>query len=160
MEENLIEVKKKNKILPLIIVILVIILLAGGGYYYYTNYYNKNTTQEVEKPRLEDDFYDHFNTKSSPFYNAQEQATLSSQKIVMEIDADTTYDNKEYRNYNKLRIEELYRQGYFKTDEEFGKAMMWLLEEKPIIPNWLEQDMKKISDVKLINDEGMENAKE
>ena len=68
--------------------------------------------------------------------------------------------DKEYRIYNRLKLEEMYKQGYFKTDEEFGKAMMWLLEEKPIIPNWLEQDMKKISDVKLINDEGMENAKE
>lgn len=68
--------------------------------------------------------------------------------------------DKEYRIYNRLKLEEMYKQGYFKTDEEFGKAMMWLLEEKPIIPNWLEQDMKKLSDVKLINDEGMENAKE
>lgn len=68
--------------------------------------------------------------------------------------------DKEYRNYNKLRIEEMYRQGYFKTDEEFGKAMLWLLEEKPIIPNWLENDMKKITDIKLIGDEGIDNAKE
>lgn len=68
--------------------------------------------------------------------------------------------DKEYRNYNKLRIEKLYKQGYFKTDEEFGKAMMWLLEEKPIIPSWLENDMKKITDIKLISDEGIGNAKE
>lgn len=138
MEENLIEVKKKNKILPLITVILVIILLAGGGYYYYTNYYNKNTTQEVEKPRLEDDFYDHFNTKSSPFYNAQQESTLSLEKIIVEIDADTTYDNKEYRNYietfedynarDKNGINEL--KPYFdkideaKTIDDFSKIMI------------------------------------
>ncbi len=68
--------------------------------------------------------------------------------------------DKEYKNYNKLRIEELYKQGYFKTDEEFGKAMLWLLEEKPIIPSWLENDMKKITDIKLISDEGIDNEKE
>lgn len=68
--------------------------------------------------------------------------------------------DKEYRNYNKLRIEKLYKQGYFKTDEEFGKAMMWLLEEKPIVPNWLENDMKKITDIKLISEESTENEEE
>lgn len=67
--------------------------------------------------------------------------------------------DKEYRNYNKLRIEEMYRQGYFKTDEEFGKAMLWLLEEKPIMPKWLEDDMKKITDIKLISNEGIDNEK-
>lgn len=65
--------------------------------------------------------------------------------------------DKEYKVYNKLRIEELYKQGYFKTDEEFGKAMMWLLEDKPIIPNWLEQDMKKITDIKLLDNEGTDD---
>ena len=68
--------------------------------------------------------------------------------------------DKEYRNYNKLRIEKLYKQGYFKTDEEFGKAMMWLLEEKPIVPNWLENDMKKITDIKLISEESTDNEEE
>ena len=68
--------------------------------------------------------------------------------------------DKEYKAYNRLRLEEMYRQGYFKSDEEFGKAMLWLFEEKPIIPNWLENDMKKITDIKLISDEGMGNAKE
>lgn len=67
--------------------------------------------------------------------------------------------DKEYRNYNKLRIEEMYRQGYFKTDEEFGKAMLWLLEEKSIMPKWLEDDMKKITDIKLISNEGIDNEK-
>lgn len=64
--------------------------------------------------------------------------------------------DKEYRTYNKLRIEELYKQGYFKSDEEFGKAMLWLLEEKPIIPSWLEQDMKKITDIKFLENEGID----
>ena len=67
--------------------------------------------------------------------------------------------DKEYKIYNKKRIEQLYKQGYFKTDEEFGKAMMWLLEDKPLIPNWLQEDMKKITDVKLISDEGIDNAR-
>ena len=68
--------------------------------------------------------------------------------------------DKEYRNYNKLRIEQLYKQGYFKSDEEFGKAMMWLLEDKPLIPNWLENDMKKITDIKLIDIEENNDTKE
>lgn len=66
--------------------------------------------------------------------------------------------DKEYKIYNKLKIEELYRQGYFKTDEEYGKAVMWLLEDKPIIPNWLEQDMKKITNIKLLDNEGELNG--
>jgi len=68
--------------------------------------------------------------------------------------------DKEYKNYNKLRIEKLYKQGYFKSDEEFGKAMMWLLEDKPLIPNWLENDMKKITDIKLIDIEENNDTKE
>ena len=68
--------------------------------------------------------------------------------------------DKEYKAYNRLRLEEMYRQGYFKSDEEFGKAMLWLLEEKPIIPNWLEDDMKKITDIKLIGNEGIDNEKQ
>ena len=68
--------------------------------------------------------------------------------------------DKEYKNYNKLRIEQLYKQGYFKSDEEFGKAMMWLLEDKPLIPNWLENDMKKITDIKLIDIEENNDTKE
>lgn len=58
---------------------------------------------------------------------------------------------KEYKALNRLRIEELYRQGYFKTDEEYGKAIMWLLEENSIVPGWLQEDMKKISDIKLLD---------
>lgn len=60
--------------------------------------------------------------------------------------------DKQYRIYNTMKIKELYRQGYFKTDEEYGKAMMWLLDEKPLVPSWLEEDMKKIGDIKLIED--------
>lgn len=63
----------------------------------------------------------------------------------------------QYKEYNIRRIQEMYKQGYFKTDEEYGKAMMWLLEEKPIIPNWLQEDMKKIGDIKLINTERIES---
>jgi len=60
---------------------------------------------------------------------------------------------KQYKEINMKRIQEMYKQGYFKTDQEYGKAMMWLLEEKPIIPSWLQEDMKKISDIKLIENE-------
>lgn len=37
----------------------------------------------------------------------------------------------------------MYKDGYFKTDEEYGKATMWILAEKPIIPDWLKKDIKK-----------------
>lgn len=60
---------------------------------------------------------------------------------------------KQYKEINMKRIQEMYKQGYFKTDQEYGKAMMWLLEEKPIIPSWLQEDMKKIGDIKLIENE-------
>lgn len=59
---------------------------------------------------------------------------------------------KQYKEINIKRIQEMYKQGYFKTEQEYGKAMMWLLEEKPIIPNWLQEDMKKLSDIKLISE--------
>lgn len=60
---------------------------------------------------------------------------------------------KQYKEINFKKLQEMYKQGYFKTDQEYGKAMMWLLEEKPIIPSWLQEDMKKISDIKLIGNE-------
>lgn len=59
---------------------------------------------------------------------------------------------KQYRAVNKLKIEELYKRGYFKTDEEYGKAMMWLFEENSIVPSWLQEEMKKIGDIKLLGD--------
>ena len=62
MEEELIGVKKKNKLWILIAVIVGILLLSGGGYYYYTNYCNKDNTKEKDvKPDLKDDFYESIN---------------------------------------------------------------------------------------------------
>lgn len=49
--------------------------------------------------------------------------------------------DKECRNYYKDILQLMYSKGYFKTDEEYGKAVMWLLEEKPLIPEWLEKDI-------------------
>lgn len=43
----------------------------------------------------------------------------------------------------KQKIDLMYKNGYFKTDEEYGKALMWLFEEKPTIPAWLKADMNK-----------------
>jgi hypothetical protein len=49
-------------------------------------------------------------------------------------------DNESKLYYREI-LENMYRAGYFKTDEEYGKAVMWLLEEKPLIPEWLEKDI-------------------
>lgn len=59
---------------------------------------------------------------------------------------------KQYRLINRLKIDELYKRGYFKNDEEYGKAMMWLLEENSVVPSWLQDEMKKIGDIKLLGD--------
>lgn len=100
MEEELIEVKKKNKLLPLICILLAVILLAGGGYYYYTNYYNKdNSNKVVEKPRLQDDFYGNLNTNKEPFETAQATAYNNLYEIITEMSSDTNYVNNEYRNF-------------------------------------------------------------
>ena len=52
--------------------------------------------------------------------------------------------DKEYRNYYKEKIDLMYKDGYFKTDQEYGKALMWLFEDKPMIPQWLLNDIKLI----------------
>jgi hypothetical protein len=51
--------------------------------------------------------------------------------------------NNEMKIYYKNYLEQMYAKGYFKTDEEYGKAVMWLLEEKPLIPEWLKNDVDK-----------------
>lgn len=51
--------------------------------------------------------------------------------------------DKQSKYYYKETLEKMYKQGYFKTDEEYGKAIMWLLEDKPIIPEWLKTDVDK-----------------
>lgn len=57
--------------------------------------------------------------------------------------------DKEYKKYYKQKIDSMYKNGYFKTDEEYGKALQWLFEEKPIVPQWL---LKDINEVKMIGD--------
>lgn len=51
--------------------------------------------------------------------------------------------DSEMKKYYLVRINEMYKQGYFKTDEEYGKATMWLLENNPMIPKWLKKDVDK-----------------
>lgn len=63
---------------------------------------------------------------------------------------------KQKRILYKRKIDLMYKNGYFKTDEEYGKALMWLFEEKPIIPEWLKLDMNKYQD-KLVESKGEMN---
>lgn len=58
----------------------------------------------------------------------------------------------------KHKLDLMYKNGYFKTDEEYGKALMWLFEEKPIIPEWLKFDMNKYQE-KLIERKEVKNVK-
>lgn len=51
--------------------------------------------------------------------------------------------DKESKYYYREILEKMYHEKYFKTDEEYGKAVMWLLEDKPLIPGWLKQDVDK-----------------
>ena len=51
--------------------------------------------------------------------------------------------DKESKFYYREVLEKMYRENYFKTDEEYGKAVMWLLEDKPLIPEWLKNDIDK-----------------
>lgn len=50
--------------------------------------------------------------------------------------------DKETRKLYKIKIDKMYSNGYFKTDQEYGKALQWLFEEKPIIPSWLLEEIK------------------
>lgn len=51
--------------------------------------------------------------------------------------------DKQSKLYYREILEKMYQEKYFKTDEEYGKAVMWLLEDKPLIPEWLKQDVDK-----------------
>ena len=51
--------------------------------------------------------------------------------------------DRESKFYYREILEKMYLEKYFKTDEEYGKAVMWLLEDKPLIPEWLKQDVDK-----------------
>ena len=50
--------------------------------------------------------------------------------------------DKETRKLYKIKIDKMYSDGYFKTDQEYGKALQWLFEDKPIIPRWLLDEIK------------------
>lgn len=58
--------------------------------------------------------------------------------------------DKESKLYYRGVLEKMYQQKYFKTDEEYGKAIMWLLEDKPLIPEWLKQDVDKFIEADTI----------
>lgn len=58
--------------------------------------------------------------------------------------------NRQKRIYYKTVIDEMYKSKYFATDQEYGKALTWLFEEKPIIPSWLQQDIIKFKNQKQI----------
>ena len=49
--------------------------------------------------------------------------------------------DKETRRLYKIKIDKMYANGYFKNDQEYGKALQWLFEDKPIIPNWLLEEI-------------------
>jgi hypothetical protein len=58
--------------------------------------------------------------------------------------------DKQSKAYYKNQLEKMYAYGYFKTDEEYGKAVMWLLEERPIIPEWLKKDVDNFIETNTI----------
>lgn len=59
--------------------------------------------------------------------------------------------DKQFKNYYRDILEKMYKDNYFKNDNEYGKAIMWLLEDKPIIPNWLMNDINKFIEIKEKN---------
>lgn len=58
--------------------------------------------------------------------------------------------DKQSKYYYKNILEKMYKENYFKSDEEYGKAIMWLLEEKPLIPEWLKVDVDKFIETNKI----------
>ena len=59
--------------------------------------------------------------------------------------------DKETRRLYKIKIDTLYETGYFKTDQEYGKSLQWLFEDKPIIPNWLLEEINGYEEKLLIS---------
>ena len=59
--------------------------------------------------------------------------------------------DKETRKLYKLKIDKMYANGFFKTDQEYGKALQWLFEDKPIIPNWLLEEINGYEEKLLIS---------
>lgn len=65
-------------------------------------------------------------------------------EILTECDKDT-------RKLYKLKIDKMYANGFFKTDQEYGKALQWLFEDKPIVPNWLLEEINGYEEKLLIS---------
>ena len=59
--------------------------------------------------------------------------------------------DKETRRLYKTKIDKMYENGFFKTDQEYGKALQWLFEDKPIIPNWLLEEINGYEEKLLIS---------
>ena len=59
--------------------------------------------------------------------------------------------DKETRRLYKIKIVKVYANGYFKIDQEYGKALQWLFEDKPIIPNWLLEEINGYEEKLLIS---------
>lgn len=59
--------------------------------------------------------------------------------------------DKETRRLYKIKIDKMYTNGFFKTDQEYGKALQWLFEDKPIIPNWLLEEINGYEEKLLIS---------
>ena len=58
--------------------------------------------------------------------------------------------DKQSKYYYKEVLERMYKEKYFATDEEYGKAIMWILDENPLIPEWLKQDIDKFIETNTI----------
>lgn len=59
--------------------------------------------------------------------------------------------DKETRRLYKIKIDKMYTNGFFKTDQEYGKALQWLFEDKPIVPNWLLEEINGYEEKLLIS---------
>lgn len=66
---------------------------------------------------------------------------------------------KEFKNYYRKVLEEMYLDNYFANDNEYGKAVMWLLEDKPVIPSWLSKDINTFIECKKNNKKLLEEFK-
>lgn len=57
--------------------------------------------------------------------------------------------DRQQRIYYKNKIDLMYKEKYF-TDEEYGKCLTWLFEERPLIPGWLKEEVLNYSETKQI----------
>ena len=98
----------------------------------------------------------HFHPNCSPFLmNQHKPHGIATVGLLDPFD-----DRPDWFLFKSRKNKRIYEEITPADHEEFGKAMMWLLEDKPLIPNWLENDMKKITDIKLIDIEENEDVKE